>query len=562
MSDKDPSIRGASEEPQDVIEAEEDFTQDEDEDEDVKPFFDDDSDNTDFPELDTLPEPTAESLDTATINNVVWSQKKQMALIVSIFRNFKLPPIILSRVLNSHGREILRCIDGKQRFTSVQLFFAGKIGFKHPQTGKMFYWKVVEGKKGRRVLPGKERQKFLRCRITVQRLQALSGPRSDWVKKLERKFLSEGKPLSPTVQLSRGRSFEAISHVAYCIQKIAASTRPVPVNRYIDGWLREDSSPSSQLKNDVGNTLITMSRLADAKLLSAGCTVFTTNGYIAPVEFTFIAILVHQMSKNHDDEEMADGIWYLRRSLKDSEKIPRTNVSNCKFLWGVLDHILNEDDWASATRQAREKWKAAQEPVVDPSSSTQANRVCGPVQASAKRERAEQSEGSSNKKAKWAFVPAVQPQTASPSSLPVQTARTTAKARDAQAVDDDQHNIQLVNSAAAAETHEQLFSVGSSSGARRRPMRGVVTAANDAENILQAHDLPLTRDGQMVTKAKNISPSTPSSRLQVQVVLSVAKRGRNASEQNTGRDSESGAGAKRWKHTATNEGSPSRAAPS
>ena len=47
-------------------------------------------------------------------------------LLDSIYRNFYVPPILFAQV-EKDGQSILRCVDGKQRLTSIQKFFDGHV---------------------------------------------------------------------------------------------------------------------------------------------------------------------------------------------------------------------------------------------------------------------------------------------------------------------------------------------------------------------------------------------------------------------------------------------------
>lgn len=50
-----------------------------------------------------------------------------MNLIKSIFENYYIPPIIFAVRTDDEGEEIRVCVDGKQRLTSIQLFFDGQV---------------------------------------------------------------------------------------------------------------------------------------------------------------------------------------------------------------------------------------------------------------------------------------------------------------------------------------------------------------------------------------------------------------------------------------------------
>ena len=58
--------------------------------------------------------------------DVVWPETKMIKLLDSIYRNFYVPPILFAQV-EKDGQSILRCVDGKQRLTSIQKFFDGHV---------------------------------------------------------------------------------------------------------------------------------------------------------------------------------------------------------------------------------------------------------------------------------------------------------------------------------------------------------------------------------------------------------------------------------------------------
>lgn len=60
--------------------------------------------------------------------DVVWGQDKQIALIESIFRNFYVPPILfLLQQEEGDDGPVRVCMDGKQRLTSILMFFDGQV---------------------------------------------------------------------------------------------------------------------------------------------------------------------------------------------------------------------------------------------------------------------------------------------------------------------------------------------------------------------------------------------------------------------------------------------------
>lgn len=61
------------------------------------------------------------------LTDVVWPEKKQIALIDSIFRNYYVPPILFLLTTVDSGDVVRICMDGKQRLTSIQKFFDGQV---------------------------------------------------------------------------------------------------------------------------------------------------------------------------------------------------------------------------------------------------------------------------------------------------------------------------------------------------------------------------------------------------------------------------------------------------
>lgn len=58
--------------------------------------------------------------------NVVWNKKKQQSLMDSLFRRYYIPKLVLRNVRLSDDESVYEVIDGQQRITTVQDFFANK----------------------------------------------------------------------------------------------------------------------------------------------------------------------------------------------------------------------------------------------------------------------------------------------------------------------------------------------------------------------------------------------------------------------------------------------------
>jgi hypothetical protein len=68
----------------------------------------------------------------------VWPKTKQMKLIDSLFHKFYIPPIVFALTQDESGGDLLVCVDGKQRLTSIVKFLCGQVSFRifrHPHFG-------------------------------------------------------------------------------------------------------------------------------------------------------------------------------------------------------------------------------------------------------------------------------------------------------------------------------------------------------------------------------------------------------------------------------------------
>ncbi|KAJ8091048.1 hypothetical protein PM082_024655 [Marasmius tenuissimus] len=179
--------------------------------------------------------------------DVVWSAQKQIGLIDSIFRNFYVPPVIFSVTCNDDGSETKICIDGKQRLTSIHLFMTGVIPHRDAETGQQ-YWFVKDPKDKKELLPEKyrsifsnkqivcveyqdlkdtdERDIFTRVQLgmaltVAEKLQAISTPRADLIRRLMEKFITPDTLAHPDVawDRTRARDFQIIGNVIYYLFK-------------------------------------------------------------------------------------------------------------------------------------------------------------------------------------------------------------------------------------------------------------------------------------------------------------------------------------------------------
>lgn len=58
----------------------------------------------------------------------VWPEHKQIMLLDSLWRGRYIPPVVFALV-DEDGEDVKRCVDGKQRLTSIQNFLDGMVRF-------------------------------------------------------------------------------------------------------------------------------------------------------------------------------------------------------------------------------------------------------------------------------------------------------------------------------------------------------------------------------------------------------------------------------------------------
>ncbi|KAL0065313.1 hypothetical protein AAF712_007647 [Marasmius tenuissimus] len=250
--------------------------------------------------------------------DIVWSIQKQMSLIESLYRNCYVPPVIFSVQTDEDGSEMRTCIDGKQRLTSIHMFLSGQIPFKDPYTGQQLWFGKESGtdtakgpllpEKYRTIFSNKqivcveyeeltdveERDIFKRVQLGValtnaEKLQAISTPRTDFIRYLTQEFLTSTTLGHPDVAWdhSRGRGFNMFAIVIYATSRwnkktgLTASIHHDPMRT----WLAEGStapgkypkggrkgsmgvSVSEGFKKDIIKTCETVSTLATTQKYS------------------------------------------------------------------------------------------------------------------------------------------------------------------------------------------------------------------------------------------------------------------------------------------------------
>jgi len=300
--------------------------------------------------------------------DVVWTQAKQTQLIDSIYRNFYVPPIVFA-IVEEEGQEIMRCVDGKQRLTSIQKFFDGQIPYRDPNTRKTYWWTFPENYKGlRNRVPESWKQDFERKKVTVvayhelseelerevfqrvqmgislnpaEKLQAISSPRAEWVSLLYHKHIDDDNALKKyiDVDIKRGRGFQSVAQLIYCCDGIPQQLSPITKN--LDEWLRNGDAPNEKFKSLIDDVLTAFKYMASDDKYNMAFKQIPSR--VAPLEFIFIGVALFVL-KNFSYKERALTIFNLRRHVRGKYNDVRNRGDIVKYTWEFIAKLVEEKD--------------------------------------------------------------------------------------------------------------------------------------------------------------------------------------------------------------------------
>ncbi|EIM82659.1 uncharacterized protein STEHIDRAFT_102019 [Stereum hirsutum FP-91666 SS1] len=358
-----------------------------DDDDDV---LEDNFDPNQFFVEDELEIPTATSYSTDTLHTmihqgdidldpgyqreVVWPAAKQSQIIQSLFHHYYIPPVVFSIYEDPDtGIVIRKCVDGKQRLTSVQKFMDGQIPYKHPRTKKLWFYSVTKSQRGsKKEIPDEwkeifdnklitavefhhlttdgERELFQRVQLGMpltvpERLQAIPSEWSEWVLRLDRTYVTIENGLVDYIDIAttRARTFYNVAILVFCCHALPA-TRSQPTASTLEKFLRDTPSPEPEFKRKIDHALQMFLQIAsDVKY---GQIAFKSpNKKVAPVEFVFIGVLLYLTDgDDYDDDTRARYIARFRRTLRDRHKDIRMNNRVVATAWEILEAIQDEDD--------------------------------------------------------------------------------------------------------------------------------------------------------------------------------------------------------------------------
>ncbi|KAF9519137.1 hypothetical protein BS47DRAFT_1388281 [Hydnum rufescens UP504] len=300
------------------------------------------------------------------IADVVWLEKKQIGLILSIAQNYPIPPIYFSLRKRKDGTEYRVCLDGKQRLTSVQKFFDGS---DIPEGSKnKYYFTSSRHRKARLELPlnlkemfmqkpltcveyrnlseMEERDMFQRVQLGMplkegEKLQSIGSEWAAWIGTICRKFVEVEDGLQDVLDwgTDRGKGFQ-------CVAAVVAHIHSLPEFSYksysqLDKFLREPGKPSTNFQAKIDHVFSTLTAIASTPSFPSLKRHPFAKGTprVAPVEFYMICVLIYLL-REENNAVIALEIQNLRTETRKVHTDIRSNNRVVGTMWQICNDIM------------------------------------------------------------------------------------------------------------------------------------------------------------------------------------------------------------------------------
>ncbi|KAI0081309.1 hypothetical protein K474DRAFT_1656814 [Panus rudis PR-1116 ss-1] len=301
--------------------------------------------------------------------DVVWTEGKQMKLLDSIYRNFYVPPIVMVGDKESDGSITMRCVDGKQRLTSIVKFMDGSLPYRDPITKKTWYYTVSKNNKNKRKeVPPQWKAEFSQKSITVveyvdlnasmerdifqrvqlgmpltaaEKLQAISSPWATWISDIDMQHISSEGSMTENinVDIKRGRNFQSIAQVVYCCYGIPDQL--VPTASKLEVFLSQEDPPPKAFKDAITEVFANYWVLTSENAYNQAFTKMTQR--LSPLEFVFIGVLLYVM-KRCTPAERAEEAYQMRLFIRKRFPDIRVRADIVRTLWTFIVDITERYD--------------------------------------------------------------------------------------------------------------------------------------------------------------------------------------------------------------------------
>jgi len=303
---------------------------------------------------------------------VVWTKDRQSGLIDSLMENYYIPPVIFN--VKSSSREILVCVDGKQRLSSIKAFIEGSIPCRDAENRRWYFCRPKsdqDGKKSNKgnVLPRRIKEEFTQkvlvcCEITdlsptqeedlfsrvqlglplagAEKMRAKRGPWND----LARLFEQDFEEVLALTNTERARGFQILLGCFAQILESENHTGKEPPKfkancRTLEKFAH-DSSTLTQLTQARRSHLAKVFTIFK-ELASKDVQTFRDNGYkraknFTAIEVVAVAVLISRYGEVLGPEELLKQIRAMRHTAREK----RVDLFGNSPTWGIFwDFIEN-----------------------------------------------------------------------------------------------------------------------------------------------------------------------------------------------------------------------------
>jgi len=295
--------------------------------------------------------------------DVVWPDAKQVMLIDSLWRNYHIPPIIFAAVRDEDGDEIRRCVDGKQRLTSIIRFLDGQIHHMDSVTGKRWFFTKPQSKKNLLEIPPQFKSRFEKKQLTCieyhnlndeterdifQRVQlgmslssaekqkAILSPWTIWFDELVTTYVSQedGIPSYIKWNTKRERDFQCVGIlvlVCYYLPDFESAT-PSKLKKFISS----PEEPSDAFKAHVRQVLSIFQALVSTPEYRT--VIEAASPILAPIEFVYVGALISK-AQIHASAGLAGMIYQFRNHVRSLHRDIRMNDSVSRTMWKYIAEL-------------------------------------------------------------------------------------------------------------------------------------------------------------------------------------------------------------------------------
>lgn len=169
-------------------------------------------------------------------------------------------------------------------------------------------------------------------------MQAIAGPKTDFIKELDQSYFIHGSHLGEKLKLNENRSatFHNLAQFMWIFAQFP-ERRSAPTRSELHHWLEDQDEPNENLAKNTADTLKYFTKIAkDERYIQH----FRRQQAYAPVEFIFTALLIVLHKGSLSKEEISRGIGLMRREVR--LKFPgqiRTNKPCCTLLWAFVEDV-------------------------------------------------------------------------------------------------------------------------------------------------------------------------------------------------------------------------------